>query len=299
MKKLERTISDSITRSRRDDCIKDNRGKRRAEAALARYHASIVLKYNLKIGGINHVLQEGSLSLPGAQNGILFIGIDTAHHTLKSNPTTTTSKTVVGVVANADANCAQWPGDIRFQSGNSGIVEDLENIFRARLRHFIYTNKSKPSQIIVYRAGVSNGQHAKILKNELPMIRKACKDEGKIPVAMIVVSQGHQGRFFKVGDGEVKGHGQEHGKSEKGVYPAGTVVNRGVESSGAIAPQTWDFYLQAHATGVSGNVSTLSSPFPPSISNHTTDTHQTTRPNQPTTPSSPTMPRTHPTTSNA
>lgn len=263
MKKLQDAITDRITRSRRDDCIRDNLGKRRAEAALARYHASIVLKYNLKTGGINHVLQNGSLSLPEVQNGILFIGIDMAHHTFKSKTTTTGPKTVVGIVANTDADCAQWPGDIRVQPGNSEMVEDLESIVRARLRHFIDTKRTKPSQIIIYRAGVSNGQYAQILKTELPMIKEACKDEGKISVAVIVVSQGHQGRFFRVNDGEVKGHGQGRGKGETGVYPAGTVVGRGSEKSGAIAPRSWDFFLQAHATGVSGKVSPPSPPSPP------------------------------------
>lgn len=276
LKKIEHAIYSAARIFRKDDSEKNGLAVTCTEAAEARYLASVVLKYNLKTGGINHMLQKGSLNLGDSKSGIMFIGIDMAHHTLKSKTTAATSKTVVGVVANSDANCAQWPGDIRFQSGHSSTVEDLESIVRARLQHFKKLNKSKPSEIIVYRAGVSDGQHAQILKTELPMIRKACKDDGQIPVAMIVISQGHQGRFFRVHDNGTKSKGDKHGKCEKSVYPAGTVVDRDIGMSGAVAPGSWDFFLQAHAATGSGNVCNIT-PFPHlPTSMHTTNKTQPT-----------------------
>ena len=69
-------------------------------------------------------------------------------------------------------------------------------MIKERLRLFIRKNELSPSKIIVYCAGVSDGQYQQVPDKELPMTKKACKETCKnssdIPITIIIVSQGHQ-----------------------------------------------------------------------------------------------------------
>lgn len=76
---------------------------RKAEAAKARYWASIALKVNLKAGGTNHVLHD-SASRPERDEITMFIGIHI--HTPELDKTQTRGPSIAGVVANIDQQFA-------------------------------------------------------------------------------------------------------------------------------------------------------------------------------------------------
>lgn len=240
--------------------------KAKAEAAEKRYYASLALKCNLKAGGINHILKDGVSGVSGGNN-IMIVGIDLVHPSLKRK---IGGASIAGVVANSDAHFAHWPGSVWSQARNAETVESLDNMIKERLEFFIEKSKGEPSEIIVYRTGVSDGQYQQVLDKELPMIKKgcdaACKAKSSIPITIIIVSQGHQKRFYPLEKTKTDGT-QSDKTNQKVVQPSktvkedkvfhepGTIVDRAAERGTILLPG-WDFFLQAHAANIKGNVST-------------------------------------------
>lgn len=205
----------------------------------ARYYASLALKFNLKVGGTNHKLSD-SVSLPPRNGSIMFIGISTACTKAES---ANGSSRIVGVVANIDDNFAHWPGEMRCQTKDDETIKDLDKIVGGRLKKFFENNERYPSRIIVYRAGVSDRQHHKILEDELLAVEKACDKVRKtgpqskapsIPTTMIVVSQSHQKRLFSIDPAKAQGQLKNHPNP-------GTVLRRATTTD-----SKWDFFLQSH-----------------------------------------------------
>jgi len=108
------------------------------------------------------------------------------------------------------------------------------------LRQFYEKTKRKPSSIIMYRDGVSEGQFLKVLARELMDMRKACfkLEPGYEPkITYVVVQKRHHTRFFPI-------DGNKYPKS--GNVLAGTVVDKGINH-----PKEGDFYLVSHE-GIQG-----------------------------------------------
>ncbi|KAH6976771.1 ribonuclease H-like domain-containing protein [Ilyonectria destructans] len=82
-----------------------------------------------------------------------------------------------------------------------------------------------PENILVYRDGVSEGQYQKVLDEEMPLLRAACKD------AYPALDQARRTGC------------QEAGADRSGNTKPGTVVDRGITEA-----RSWDFFLQAHTT---------------------------------------------------
>ncbi|TKA72743.1 hypothetical protein B0A55_09952 [Friedmanniomyces simplex] len=149
---------------------------------------------------------------------------------------------VAAIVASVDSTLAQWPTELRIQGARQEMVSALEEMFKGRLRFWqTRISGSLPHNIIVYRDGVGEGQYQLVLDNELPAIRKACRDtypatETKADrprITIIIVGKRHSTRFYAT---------QVQDADRSGNPPNGTVVDRGITEA-----QNWDFFLQAHA----------------------------------------------------
>lgn len=152
---------------------------------------------------------------------------------------------------------------------------NLDTMIKERLRLFIRKNELSPSKIIVYCAGVSDGQYQQVPDKELPMTKKACKETCKnssdIPITIIIVSQGHQRWFYPVEQARTdesslvvtqpdKTAQQPDQKANPAArdhihHPAGTIVDRDNSGVTSLLPG-WDFFFQAHAASNKGNVGT-------------------------------------------
>ena len=140
------------------------------------YFANVVHKFNLKLGGINHVLLPGDLA--AIPKSTMVVGIDVAHPALGSIEN---APSVVGMVASVDEHYANWPGSVRIQKSRQEIQKDrreslekkeygprdgledmvipsnLASLISERLRpYYQKNNNTLPENILIYRDGKSS-----------------------------------------------------------------------------------------------------------------------------------------------
>lgn len=219
-------------------CVIDSKFSR----ANDQYLANVGLKFNLKLGGRNQLLDPSKLGFIGQQKKTMVVGLDVTH---PSPGSSTTAPSVAAIVASVDEWLAQWPADIRIQAARQEMVADLETMFKSRLLLWRERNKALPDNILVYRDGVSEGQYDIVISQELPALRAACKalypasvtKSEKPHMSIIIVGKRHNTRFYptKVEDADRGGNPMN-----------GTVVDRAVTEA-----RNWDFFLQAH-TAIQG-----------------------------------------------
>lgn len=212
-------------------------GSRFAKDHNDQYFANVALKFNLKLGGRNQLLDNSKLGLI-AEGRTMVVGIDVTH---PSPGSAKTAPSVAGVVASVDQWLAQWPADLRIQAARQEMVSDLGNMLKARLRLWAkHNNSTYPENILIYRDGVSEGQYEIVLDQELPLLRQACSDlypatstKAGVPhLSILIVGKRHHTRFYPTRDSD----------ADRSSNPQnGTVVDRGVTEA-----RNWDFFLQAH-----------------------------------------------------
>lgn len=217
-------------------CIVPKKGRqnRRFLDTSPQFLANNLLKINAKLGGVNHLLDsQGSKVLKDT----MFCGLDVAHpgtNTVENCPS------IAGLVANTTSACAQWPASVRAQTGRQEMVPAVGSMLRERLKVWRSKNRNAlPSKIIVYRDGVSVGQYAAVIQQELPEIRKAVKEEygTNLPkLALSITTKRHNQRFYCT-----QGTPSLLQDSRTGNCRAGTVIDRGVTTE-----KFWSFYLQPH-----------------------------------------------------
>ena len=198
------------------------------------YFANVALKFNLKLGGINHTLPADKIGI--IKDGrTMVVGIDVTH---PSPGSVEGAPSIAGVVASIDATLAQWPASIRVQTGRQEMVADLEGMIHDRLLlWYTKNNGNLPDKILVYRDGVSEGQYNDVLETELNAIQKAVKTiyppTVKAPkISIIIVGKRHHTRFYPL-------PGTQCGPNGNPLN--GTIVDREITME-----RGWDFFLQAH-----------------------------------------------------
>jgi len=201
------------------------------------YCSNVALKFNLKLGGRNQYLDNAKLGII-AEGKTMVVGIDVTH---PSPGSTSNAPSVAGIVASIDPWLGQWPADIQIQQARQEMVSGLDGMLKSRLRLWAKHNKGRlPENILVYRDGVSEGQYSIVLDQELPLLRKACKEtypatdsqKGLPRITLIVVGKRHNTRFFPT---------KEQDSDNSSNPRNGTVVDRGVTEA-----RNWEFFLQAH-----------------------------------------------------
>jgi eukaryotic translation initiation factor 2C len=209
--------------------MKDNRQEQ--------YFGNVSLKFNLKAGGINQILEPAKLGLI-SEGKTMVVGLDVTHPSPGSKDT---APSVAGIVASVDKFLGQWPADFSIQEPRKEMVTALEAMFLSRLRLWEKFNKTLPENILVYRDGVSEGQYQQVLDNELPQIRNACRQkypaqatkQGFPKISIIVCGKRHHTRFYPTDEGNA---------DRSSNCQPGTIVDRGVTEV-----RFWDFFVQSHA----------------------------------------------------
>jgi eukaryotic translation initiation factor 2C len=205
---------------------------------LIEYCSNIAMKVNLKLRGINHMVNWAAY--PALQDTMM-IGLDVTH----PSPGSSKSAPSIGaIVASIDNKFAQFPGEIKLFPGATEITQDaqeqakLESLFRGRLELWHFANGKLPRQILLFRDGVSEGQYEQLLKYELPRLQSACRDVYKAKksnitpkITMIVVGKRHNVRFYP--------KAIDKASSSSNPLPC-TIVDRGITEA-----VNWDFYVIA------------------------------------------------------
>ena len=210
------------------------------EKGRDQYLKNLALKFNLKLGGTNQIVDNLRLGIIN-EDKTMVVGIDVTH---PSPGSSANAPSVAGMVANIDKLLGQWPATIRIQS--RARKEEVDNLAEMLKRHLdLWKTKGKhlsfPENILVYRDGVSEGQYEKVINEELPQLRQACKEKylpadqknGLPRLTIIIVGKRHHTRFYPT---TVQ-------TADRFSNPKpGTVVDRGVTEA-----HNWDFFLQPHA----------------------------------------------------
>lgn len=206
------------------------------------YCANVALKFNLKLGGTNHVLSD-----PGnrnakrvaiiSENKTMVVGIDVTHPGPGS-----ASPSIAAMVASVDADLATWPADLKVQiRTRQEMVTLLGDMLKTRLALWKTKHTDYPENILVYRDGVSESQYEQVLEKEFSLMQAACtelyKTVGKPPpkFTIIIVGKRHHTRFFPQ-----KG---SQASDQSGNPKCGLVVDRGITEA-----RNWDFFLQSHSS---------------------------------------------------
>ncbi|EAY91417.1 hypothetical protein OsI_13041 [Oryza sativa Indica Group] len=217
------------------------------------YLENLALKMNVKVGGRNTVLEDAlhkKIPILTDRPTIVF-GADVTH----PSPGEDASPSIAAVVASMD-----WPEVTKYkclvstQSHREEIISNLYTevkdplkgiirggMIRELLRSFYQETGQKPSRIIFYRDGVSEGQFSQVLLYEMDAIRKACASlqEGYLPpVTFIVVQKRHHTRLFPENRRDMM--------DRSGNILPGTVVDTMI-----CHPSEFDFYLCSHS-GIKG-----------------------------------------------
>jgi eukaryotic translation initiation factor 2C len=140
-----------------------------------------------------------------------------------------------------DAHPSRYSATVRIQQHRQEVIHELSVMVKELLVQFYRSTRFKPTRIIFYRDGVSEGQFVPVLSYELRAIREACMKlevDYQPGISFIVVQKRHHTRLFCADKKD------QIGKS--GNIPAGTTVDIGITH-----PTEFDFYLCSHA-GIQG-----------------------------------------------
>jgi eukaryotic translation initiation factor 2C len=210
-------------------CLKASKCSR----AKPQYWANVMLKVNVKMGGINSVLKNSPIADP--HNPTIVMGADVIHPA----PGADGRPSFATVVCSVDSAAAKYVERSSVQAGRQEIIEDLEAMTSYVLtKHLGYRRQqekltSPPTRLIFYRDGVSEGQFAHVLEQELPMIKSACAAVKINPkITLIVVGKRHHIRMFPQNDRD---------GDRSGNCPAGTTIDDGLGH-----PTEFDYYQLSH-----------------------------------------------------
>uniref|UniRef100_A0A4W3HCY2 Argonaute RISC component 4 n=1 Tax=Callorhinchus milii TaxID=7868 RepID=A0A4W3HCY2_CALMI len=208
--------------------------------------SNLCLKINAKLGGINNVLvphQRPSVF----QQPVIFLGADVTHPPAGDGK----KPSIAAVVGSMDGHPSRYCATVRVQTSrqetsqellfSQEVIQDLSNMVRELLIQFYKSTRFKPTRIIYYRGGVSEGQMKQVAWPELIAIRKACislEEDYRPGITYLVVQKRHHTRLFCADRSERVG--------KSGNVPAGTTVDSTITH-----PSEFDFYLCSHA-GIQG-----------------------------------------------
>ncbi|KAF8888340.1 argonaute-like protein [Infundibulicybe gibba] len=205
-------------------CLKSGKCSR----AKMQYWANVMLKINVKLGGINLVPDQASAAiLTDPNNPTIVMGADVIHPA----PGSDGRPSFTALVGNVDSDTAKYIATSRVQTGHQEMIDDLEDMSKNLIssylgyRQHVEKKAGGPKRIILFRDGVSEGQFQQVL--DLAACT-ALKIQPKITV--IVVGKRHHIRTFP-----------KERADRSGNCPAGTVIDQGVAH-----PTEHDFYLLSH-----------------------------------------------------
>jgi len=98
-----------------------------------------------------------------------------------------------------DGHPSRYSATVRIQQHRQEVIHELASMVKELLIQFYVATRFKPTRIIFYRDGVSEGQFAHVLSHELRAIREACMKlevDYQPGISFIVVQKRHHTRLF-------------------------------------------------------------------------------------------------------
>ena len=202
------------------------------------YFGNVLLKVNLKLGGVNQLVESDSMELIN-EGKTMVVGIDVTHPgNIPEAPS------IAAMVASRETDLAQWPVEFHIQKPRQEKVDKIGSMLTAHIEGWMKAHPNSPSlpeNILILRDGVSEGQRAMVVDEEAVAVDKACRAlyaHNKLPkITIVVIEKRNQVRFYPT---SAKAGTFIHRTANN---PPGTHVDRGITNT-----RLWDFWLQSHAT---------------------------------------------------
>ncbi|KHJ42748.1 PAZ domain protein [Trichuris suis] len=122
---------------------------------------NLALKINMKMGGVNtRLLPDPFVKANLTEKYALVLGVDVTHPHIADNE----SPSIAAVVGNVDINCAEYAASIRVQPNRRESILYLEDQYRERINAYGKRNDKRPTRIILFRDGVSEGEFRQVTK---------------------------------------------------------------------------------------------------------------------------------------
>ncbi|KAF2122712.1 ribonuclease H-like domain-containing protein [Lophiotrema nucula] len=203
------------------------------------YFGNIMMKVNLKFGGINHTTRAVLTSL----SKTLVLGADVTHpgtNAVQGCPS------IAAIVGSVDDTGGKFLGSMRLQSTlkkDHEIITDVEDMVLERLADWADRHGGHfPQNILYYRDGVSDGQFSEVKRVEITAIRTAFAKfatrkglpTANVKITAAVSAKRHHTRFYPDLNKDKEG-------SANNCKP-GTLVEHDVTH-----PFFIDFFLQSHS----------------------------------------------------
>lgn len=211
-------------------------------------YAQMGMKVNIKLGGSNHKLSKQDSTDLIDKNGVpvFILGADVTHPTGEQNDE---SVSIASCVGSEDVIFNKFPGSIRIQSGGKEVIKDIKGMVHERLENFHNKTRKLPSKVLFYRDGVSEGQYYTVLKEELPKVKAAFVEYGRLKkvsgysptITFMIVVKRHHTRFIPLEKNakNPRTNKEVAVQSNDNVIP-GTIVDKNITSQAY-----FDFYIQS------------------------------------------------------
>ncbi|KAI7905151.1 Piwi domain-containing protein [Cokeromyces recurvatus] len=199
--------------------------------AKKQYCGNVSLKVNTKLGGMNWTLPPNYIPFL-SQRPTIVIGADITHPSSRDS----TQPSIAALAASIDARAVKYTSVISFQPSRTEIIDKLAIMMKDVLKKFYQACGQKPSRILFYRDGVSEGEFKQVMNSEVAAIHAACASLDKTykpTLTFVVVQKRHHARFFPI---------EKRDADRTGNCLPGTVVDTNI-----VHPFEFDFYLQSHA----------------------------------------------------
>lgn len=200
-------------------------------AMKPQYCSNVAMKINAKMGGSTIYIQKEDHPLFG-QDASIMIGADVSH----AAPGTG-KPSFASMVGSIDLQATRYAAIANSQGAGVEVItpRNMIKFVCTLLRAFKAATNKIPGRIFYFRDGVSEGQYAHVIEQELESMREACRvlqNNYNPKITVTICSKRHHSRFFPVDRANQDRNGN--------CFP-GTIVERDITH-----PTEYDFYLASH-----------------------------------------------------
>ncbi|MBW0499433.1 hypothetical protein O181_039148 [Austropuccinia psidii MF-1] len=203
------------------------------------YYANVVLKINVKMGGVNQAVGPKGQLFP---TRTMVMGADVTHPGFDS-----AEPSIAALTGSTNHMGAGYAAEFSVQPGRQEIISQLHLMAKELLIKFAQrNNKALPDRLIFYRDGVSEGQFSQVLSKEVPLVRRAIQEVNQLPqlkgrtvnvrLTYIICGKRHHFKFGPTLEG------QKRDADRSGNLLPGVIVDSDITH-----PFDFDWYGLSHA----------------------------------------------------
>lgn len=202
---------------------------------------NVINKTNVKLGGSNHTFQDSKKMLEDTL--VIGVGINQPPPAAgySADKSGVINPNVVGYSYNGNKE-QEFVGDFMLCTGGQDTLPVIDEVVKESLEGYKEQHNGRlPKTVIVYRSGVSEGNHGYVIAYEIPLARRALEDtKSNIKLVYIAVSKEHTFRFFRP---------DLHSIARSGAKPWDMNIPPGITiDTGVTNPAIKQFFLNSHIT---------------------------------------------------